>query len=75
MYWENRGTPDYSKMNGFVIGIENNIFFEKRKTSSFHGNYEPIHLAVVRNSPILLFSSTLVPFSQIQNHFFPTGGH
>ncbi len=30
-YWENRGTPHYSQMNGFMVGIENYIFFERGK--------------------------------------------
>ncbi len=30
-YWENRGTPDCSQMNGFMIGIENYIFLERGK--------------------------------------------
>ena len=25
-YWENRGTPDHSQINGFMVGIENYIF-------------------------------------------------
>ncbi len=25
-YWENRGTPDYNQMIGFMVGIENYIF-------------------------------------------------
>ena len=29
-YWENRGTSDYSHMNGFMVGIENYIFLERR---------------------------------------------
>ncbi len=29
MYWENRGTPDYSQMNGFIEVIENYIFLER----------------------------------------------
>ncbi len=28
-YWESRGTPDYSQMNGFMVGIENYIFVER----------------------------------------------
>ncbi len=46
--------------------------FGKRKTSPFqkyvvfHGYYEDIHLGVFSISAI--FSSTLVPFSQIRNH-------
>ena len=30
-YWENRGTPDYSQMNGFMAGIEDYIFLERGK--------------------------------------------
>ena len=30
-YWENRGTPDYCQMNGFIEGIENYIYLERRK--------------------------------------------
>ncbi len=25
-YWENRGNPDYSQINGFMVGTENFIF-------------------------------------------------
>ena len=28
-YWENRGTSDYSKMNGFMVGIGYYIFLER----------------------------------------------
>ena len=31
MYWENRGTLDYSPMNGFMVGTENYIFLERGK--------------------------------------------
>ena len=31
MYWENRGTVDYSQMNGFMVGIENYIILEREK--------------------------------------------
>ncbi len=30
-YWENRATPDYKLMNGFMVGIENYIFLERGK--------------------------------------------
>ena len=30
-YWENMGTPDYSQMNVFMVGIENYIFLERGK--------------------------------------------
>ena len=30
-YWENRGTPDYSQVNRFMVGIENYIFLERGK--------------------------------------------
>ncbi len=30
-YWENRGTLNYSQMNGFMAGIEKYIFLEREK--------------------------------------------
>ena len=30
-YRENRGTPDYSHMNGVIVGIENYIFLKRGK--------------------------------------------
>ncbi len=30
-YWENRGTPEYSQVNGFTVGIENYIFLQRGK--------------------------------------------
>ena len=34
-YWENRGSPDYSQMNGFREGIERYIFLERVKPHLF----------------------------------------
>ena len=34
-YWENRGTPDYSQMNEFMVCIENYIFLERGKPHRF----------------------------------------
>ena len=74
-YWENKGNPNYSQMNGFMVGIENDIFLERDslifpKMFSFPWVLLAHPFGCNRDFPyfpqISQYISTLF---QIQNHF------